>query len=230
MDGCIHHLIEQQVEQTPAATAIIFNEQRVTYDQLNRRANQLAHFMRSKGVKRETLVGICLNRSVEMLEAQLAALKAGAAYVPFDLSYPRERLRFMLADANPAFLITSEHRTAEIPFSPTALIDLEADRRSIAQCSDENSHLTLSPDGLAYVLYTSGSTGSPKGAMVPHRGVVNYLQHMASAHGLGPADPGKGGWRRRRGERGVSGCRFQVSSQKRNPITQESSGRMPPLY
>jgi hypothetical protein len=187
-DGCIHQMIEKQVEQTPEATAVICNDERVSYNELNRRANRLAHFLHSRGVGPETLVGIYLERSVDMLVAQLGVLKAGAAYVPLDRHYPPERIRFMLADANPAFLITSEDLSVGLPPSQHALIELESDRKSIAQCSDDNPGMFLSPDHLAYVIYTSGSTGLPKGVMVPHRGVVNYLLHMISAHSLGPAD------------------------------------------
>jgi amino acid adenylation domain-containing protein len=188
VEGCIHEMVEKQVERTPEATAVVFNAERVSYGEINRRSNQLAHHLRSKGVGTETLVGIFLNRSVEMLVAQLAVFKAGGAYVPFDPNHPPDRIRRMLADANPALLITSESLSAGLPFSQPALIRIDVDRKAIADCSPANVGLPASPDDLAYVMYTSGSSGLPKGVMVPHRGVVNYLLHMISAHGLGPAD------------------------------------------
>ncbi|MDY4316043.1 amino acid adenylation domain-containing protein, partial [Pectobacterium actinidiae] len=169
----VHHLFEQQAELTPDVTAIVFEDQYFTYDQLNRRANQLAHHLLTLGVKPDDRVAICVERSPEMVLGLLAILKAGAAYVPLDPSYPTERLAYMLDDADPVVLLTQSALVALLHSPlPTVLLDTSATENE----PDTNPVVQgLNATHLAYVIYTSGSTGKPKGVMVEHRGFSNYL-------------------------------------------------------
>ncbi|HEX7771265.1 MAG TPA: amino acid adenylation domain-containing protein, partial [Pyrinomonadaceae bacterium] len=168
--GCLHELFEKQVASTPDAEALVFNEERLTYAELNHRANQLAHHLRGLGVGPEVLVGILLERSVEMIVGILGVLKAGGAFVPIDPSYPQERIDFMLADAGLSILLTQQSLLKNLPKQS---ISLDTDWPSIAKLSGENLPLTTTPDNLAYAIYTSGSTGQPKGVLIQHRGVSN---------------------------------------------------------
>ena len=150
----------------------------MTYRELNRRSNQLAHYLRMLGVGPEVLVGFCVERSVEMVVGILGILKAGGAYVPLDPAYPVERLAFMLEDAQVAVLLTQQRlleRLAAHPLPQGRVICLDADWESIAQESEQNLQSSVASENLAYVIYTSGSTGRPKGAMIRHRGLINYL-------------------------------------------------------
>jgi hypothetical protein len=171
---CIHELFEEQVEKSPDAVAVIFEHQQLTYWELNTRANQLAHYLRKRGVGPETLVAICMERSVEMVVALLGILKAGGAYVPLDRDYPKDRLAFMLQDAQARVLLTEERLVENLPKSPQ-MVCLDKDWGEIAQESDENPDSEAVAGNLAYVIYTSGSTGQPKGVQVPHRGVLRLL-------------------------------------------------------
>ncbi|WP_038214517.1 AMP-binding protein, partial [Xenorhabdus bovienii] len=200
LNCCIHELFERQVEKTPDAVAVRFGEQSLSYAELNRRANRLARFLRDDlHVGPDTLVGVCVERSIEMVVALLAVLKAGGAYVPLDPHYPAERLDYMLHDAAPRALLSH----GAVPVVVRALldqyamstnvsvIDLEAD---VSQWSGQNSddlHPAdngLTSSHLAYVIYTSGSTGRPKGVMNQHVGVVNRLVWMQKAYRLNAND------------------------------------------
>ncbi len=185
-EQCIHQLFEAQVERTPKAIAVVFEEQSLTYSELNCRANQLAHYLQTLGVRPEVLVGISLERSLEMIIGLLAILKAGGAYLPLDPDYPTERLQFMLEDSQVPFLITQSSLLAKLPSSQATLICLDHIQKQISQYSQDNLQSELTPANLANVIYTSGSTGKPKGVMVEHKGLVNLalaqIQSFAVNH------------------------------------------------
>ncbi len=170
-DPCFHQLFEQQVEKIPEAIALIFQNQTLTYRELNQRSNQVAHYLQQRGVQPETIVGLCIERSPEMIIGLLGILKAGGAYLPLDPTYPPERLGLMLADAQVPLLLTQSHFSDRLP--PSNLIYLDHDRDAIARCSDQNPLSTATLDNLAYLIYTSGSTGAPKGVLIPHRGLTH---------------------------------------------------------
>ena len=190
-DLCIHQLFEAQVEQTPDAIAVVLgdcssnlsftSQQFLTYQQLNIQANRLAHFLQAQGIALEDRVGICLERSVEMLVAVLAVLKAGAAYVPLDPNYPPDRLSFMLADVQATFLLTQKKFSDRLPPEiPTFCLD----QQSTSQGNEANLKCAIAPANLAYVVYTSGSTGRAKGVMVEHRSLVNAYFAWEDAYQL----------------------------------------------
>jgi len=187
-DVCLPQLFEAQVEQTPDAVAVIFNDESLTYRELNQRANQLAHFLRARGVGAESLVGICVERSLEMLVAVLGVLKAGAAYVPLDPNYPRARLNLMLADAGVSLVLTQE-KVAEVltEFAGTVLC-LDAQWQQIAAENTNNPAPLNTAENLAYVIYTSGSTGAPKGAMIAHQSLVNFAVNAKTDYELSAGD------------------------------------------
>jgi amino acid adenylation domain-containing protein len=172
---CLHQLFEAQVERTPEATAVVCEEAQLTYYELNRRANKLAHHLQSLGVGPEMLVGICVERSVEMVVGLLGILKAGGAYVPLDPAYPKARLAFILEDAQVSVLLTQEHLAAELPEHGAQVVCLDADRGIFAQQNEVNPRSGVMSSNLAYVIYTSGSTGKPKGVLVSHRNVVRLF-------------------------------------------------------
>jgi len=182
--SCIHHLVESQVERTPDAVAVVFEDEQMTYRELNRRANQLAHYLRRRGVGPEGLVGICIERSLEMAVGLLGILKAGGAYVPLDPTYPAERLTFMLRDAQVPVLLTQQRLVARLPEHGAHVVCLDTDWKSITQESEVNPDSGVMPENLAYVIYTSGSTGKPKGVMITHRGVVNHNVAIAKQYNL----------------------------------------------
>ncbi|MCC5635071.1 amino acid adenylation domain-containing protein [Nostoc sp. CHAB 5844] len=175
-DKCIHQLFEAQVELTPEAVAVVFDDRHLTYQELNQRANQLAHYLQTLGVGNEILVGICVERSLEMIVGLLGILKAGGAYVPLDPSYPVERLSFMLADAQVSVLLTQQKLLENLPTSQAHLVCLDKDWEEISQHSQEDLVSNVTPESLAYVIYTSGSTGQPKGVMVQHQSLVSFTQ------------------------------------------------------
>jgi natural product biosynthesis luciferase-like monooxygenase protein len=177
-DACIHRLFEAQAARTPEAGAVAFREQTVTYGQLNARANQLAHCLRRLGVGPDTLVGICVERSLEMIVGLLGVLKAGGAYVPLDPSYPRERLSFMLKDAQVPVLLTQERLLQDLPEHAATVVCLDSAGSEFAKEPEENPANEVAAGNLAYVIYTSGSTGKPKGVMISHRNVVNFFTGM----------------------------------------------------
>ncbi|MBW4625283.1 MAG: amino acid adenylation domain-containing protein [Brasilonema octagenarum HA4186-MV1] len=193
---CIHELFEAQVERSPNAIAVVFEDQELTYQQLNQRANQLAHHLRSAklshsdslGVGPEVLVGICVERSLEMVIGLLGILKAGGAYVPLDPSYPKERLAFMLENSQPSVLLTQLYLLENLPTHKAKVVCLDGDWEAIAHQNIENPVCNITPDNLAYVIYTSGSTGRPKGAMNTHQGICNRLLWMQDAYQLTAAD------------------------------------------
>jgi amino acid adenylation domain-containing protein len=172
---CLHELFEQQVEKTPDAVAVVFENQQLTYAQLNIKANQLAHHLQNVGVQPETLVGICMERSLEMVIGILAILKVGAAYVPLDPTYPTERLHFVLEDAQLKFILTQQKQSHKLSNDKTQLICLDTDGEIIAQQSRDNPNSQVIPASLAYIIYTSGSTGKPKGVLVNHANVVRLF-------------------------------------------------------
>ncbi len=177
-EQCLQHLFETQVARTPTAVALTWKDQHLTYQELNTRANRLAHYLRKQGVEPEVLVGIYVERSPEMIVGELGTLKAGGAYVPLDPDYPSERLAFMLKDAQIGILLTQRRLVKKLPVHEAKIVCLDTDWEVIAQESGENPHSSVSPDNLAYVIYTSGSTGQPKGVQVLQRGVVNFLSSM----------------------------------------------------
>ncbi|HBL59459.1 MAG TPA: non-ribosomal peptide synthetase [Cyanobacteria bacterium UBA8803] len=185
---CIHELFEAQVEQSPDAIAVVFEDQHLTYRELNARANQLAHYLQSLGVRPEVLVGICVERSLEMIIGLLGILKAGGAYVPFDPEYPQQRLAFMGEDSQVPVLLTQEKFKEILPYHPAQVICLDSNWITIAQERQDNPVAGTHPDNLAYVIYTSGSTGTPKGAMNTHAGVCNRLLWMQEVYRLTAAD------------------------------------------
>ncbi len=187
-ERCIHQLFEAQVERTPEATALVYEDQQLTYGELNARANRLAHHLRSLGVGPEVLVGVCLERSLELVVGLLAVLKAGGAYVPLDPSYPAERLAFMLEDTQAPVLLTQQRSLARLPAYSGHTLCLDRDAARFAQHPETNPPGSCSPTNLAYVIYTSGSTGKPKGVMVEQRSVVNHMLWMQRRFPLSPAD------------------------------------------
>jgi amino acid adenylation domain-containing protein len=200
-DACIAELFEGQVEKCPDAIALVCGDRQMTYRQLNERANQLARRLKKSGAGPDMLIGLCLDRSLELIVAMLAILKAGAAYVPLDRTYPPERLQFMLHDAKVTLIVTDSKFEIRSPQSrPVALppirngeptedsasasiepqlriIRVDSDQDDWRSESGENFHSGAGPDNLAYVMYTSGSTGTPKGVAIPHRGVVRLVRH-----------------------------------------------------
>jgi len=187
-DKCIHQLFEAQVRRTPEATAVVFEAQRLTYAELNARANQLAHQLRELGVGPEVLVAIGMERSLELVVGLLGILKAGGAYVPLDPSYPAERLAFMLADTQAPVLLSQQRLLDDLPAYAGRTLCLDRDWVSIAAQPDTNPPPSATADNLAYVIYTSGSTGRPKGVMVEHHSVVNYLRWIGDAFPLAGND------------------------------------------
>ncbi len=200
---CIHQLFEAQVERTPDAVAVVFEEEQLTYRELNAQANQLAHRLQALGVKPEVLVGVCMERSLKMLVGLLGILKAGAAYVPLDPAYPPERLAFMLEDSRVApperlafmledsrvaLLLTQKSLVNSLPKHEMPVICLDSDWETIATESIEKPLSVVTPENLAYVMYTSGSTGKPKGVMIEHKSLVNYTQTANLEYALQPSD------------------------------------------
>ncbi|HKM55690.1 MAG TPA: amino acid adenylation domain-containing protein, partial [Isosphaeraceae bacterium] len=196
-DRCVHQLFEEQVGRTPEAVAVVFENQQLTYRELNARSNQLARHLRSLGVGPEVLVGLYLERSLEMVFGLMGVLKAGGAYLPLDPSYPADRLGFMLDDARPRVVLTQRSLADALPPHASAVVCLDAPIAQTAMSPADSSNRgdgprevlgKPSPDSLAYVLYTSGSTGRPKGVQIPQRAVVNLLTSMRREPGLVPED------------------------------------------
>ena len=185
-DACIHHLFEQQVKRTPAATAITFAGNSLTYDELNRRANQLAAHLRALGTRPDQLVGVCLDRSLEMVITILAIHKAGAAYVPLDPAFPPQRIALMLRDSSVPLVVTHAHLAADLATFDVPLLQIDGDWQTTATYPDDNPVTDVASHNLAYVIYTSGSTGVPKGVMVEHRNVVNFFAGMDQRISVNP--------------------------------------------
>ncbi|MFM6632173.1 MAG: non-ribosomal peptide synthetase [Microcystis panniformis] len=178
LDKCIHQLFEEQVERTPDNIAVVFEDQQLNYQELNARANQLAHYLQKLGVGPDVLVGICVERSLEMIVGLLGILKAGGGYLPLDPEYPTERLLYMLEDAQIRVLLTQKNLIAGLPKHQSELVCLDTDWSFITQARESTPCCEVQPENLAYAIYTSGSTGEPKGVMIQHSSVVNL------AHGL----------------------------------------------
>nr|WP_280950027.1 non-ribosomal peptide synthetase [Methylocystis bryophila] len=185
-DRLLHELFEDRAAQTPAATAVVFEDAQLAYGELNARANQLAHHLRSLGVGPDALVGICVERSLEMVVGLLAILKAGGAYLPLDPDYPRERIGFMLEDAKPRLVLTQARLRDRLPERVNALL-LDAHDHTISTLSPDNPVPVAAPHNLAYVIYTSGSTGAPKGVGVSHGGIPNLTRDQIERLKIGPA-------------------------------------------
>lgn len=185
----LHELFEAQVERTPDAVALVFEEEALTYRELNARANRLAHHLRALGVGAETIIALLLERSTEMVVSLLATLKAGAAYLPLDPTYPVARLSFMLDDARPKVLLT-QHRLRDLLAVPegVAVISVDEPASAMAAQRAENPRIEVGADNLAYLIYTSGSTGTPKGVMVAHRAISNRLLWMIDAFRFDPSE------------------------------------------
>src|SRR5262249_32606817 len=185
---CIHELFAAQAEGAPEQIAVISEEQDLSYRELNRRANQLAHYLRSRGVGREDLVGICAERSAEMVIAILGVMKAGAAYVPIDPADPRQRIESTLEDALVKVLLTQERLLGGLGTKNQAIVYLDKNWDQIGSYSCEEPINVASSDGLVYAIYTSGSTGKPKGVMNTHRGIRNRLLWMQEKYHLDETD------------------------------------------
>ncbi|MEN8161640.1 MAG: condensation domain-containing protein, partial [Myxococcota bacterium] len=188
--ACLHELVEAQVDATPDATALVFEGERLSYRELEARANRLARRLREHGVGPETRVAVCMERSVDLVVALLAVLKAGGAYVPLDPEYPAERLAFMLADARPALALTHRRFADGLAGAPEGFEVplLCLDEESLEEGRDGRPAPGVSAGGAAYVIYTSGSTGAPKGVVNAHRGIVNRLLWMQDAYQLDATD------------------------------------------
>jgi len=181
---CIHQLFQEQVQKTPDAIAVIFAEEKLTYRQLNHQANQLAHYLQSLGVGPEVLVGISVERSLEMIVGLFGILKAGGAYVPLDPSYPAERVEYILANSEAAVLVTVSQVLATLPKYAGKVICLDRDLPKLAGENQENPDSQVKGENLSYVIYTSGSTGKPKGVQICHQSLVNFIYAMKSEPGL----------------------------------------------
>src|SRR5271166_3308315 len=180
-DKCIHQLFEEQVERAPDAAAAVFEEERLTYRELNTRANRLARHLRTLGVGPEVVVGICVERSLEMIVGLLGILKAGGAYVPLDPEYPQERLTFMVEDARVPVVLVHDQTRGRLPASTARIVCLDADWEAIDKGPSHNPPVETTPESAAYIIYTSGSTGRPKGVVIPHHNVVRLFLSTEAA-------------------------------------------------
>jgi aspartate racemase len=187
-ERCVHHEFEEQAERTPDAIALDSAQGQLTYRDLNSRANQLAHYLRALGVGRNVLVGICLERSWELLVGMLGVLKAAGAYVPLDPTYPAERLALQLDNARVPVLLTQSRLVKSLPRTAARVVCLDSQWEEIGRWSEENPQPAATADSLMYVIYTSGSTGTPKGVMVSHKAVSNYVAWFKTEFGVDPAD------------------------------------------
>jgi amino acid adenylation domain-containing protein/non-ribosomal peptide synthase protein (TIGR01720 family) len=181
---CVPQLFEARAAEQPEAVALICEGEQVSYGELNRRSNQLAHYLRELGVGPEVVVGLCMDRSVEMVVGLLGILKAGGAYLPLDPTYPQQRISFMLDDAAPSILLTKQSLLPSLPFSAAGILCLDADQHLFFNQSAENPPANINPLNLAYLIYTSGSTGIPKGVQIQHRALINFLSSMQREPGL----------------------------------------------
>jgi amino acid adenylation domain-containing protein len=187
-ERCMHELVEAQASRTPNAIGVEHADQRLTYRELEQRANQLAHFLKKRGVGPESRVGICLRRSLELPVALLGVLKAGGACVPLDPAYPKERLEYMLEDSQTALVLTQPGLLAEVTDFDAEIVTLDAEWNSFSKESSEPVRSGVTPDNLAYVIYTSGSTGKPRGVLLSHLGLVNHNTAAVNLFGITPAD------------------------------------------
>ncbi|MDF5732379.1 MAG: amino acid adenylation domain-containing protein, partial [Rhizonema sp. PD38] len=190
--ACIHQLFEEQAQQVPNSVAVIFEENQLTYKEINSLSNQVAHYLRSLGVGPEVLVGICMERSLNTVIGLLGILKAGAAYLPLDPMYPQKRIALILASSQVLVILTQSKLRgildAAVITQPTIVVCIDSDWHKINTQSDENPVSGVTPDNLAYTIYTSGSTGKPKGVQIEHRSVVNFLTSMRREPGMTAED------------------------------------------
>jgi amino acid adenylation domain-containing protein len=187
-DKCVHELFAAQAARTPDAVAVLYEGQHLTYGELDQRSNQLAHHLRALGVGPEVVVGLCLERSLDMVVGLLGILKAGGAYLPLDPEYPQERLAYMLTDARAPVVVTQAPLTARLTAHPAPLVRLDTQWEDIARQPESMPASETCPNNLAYLIYTSGSTGKPKGVMIHHGAVVNFLRSMATTPGIDAID------------------------------------------
>jgi surfactin family lipopeptide synthetase A len=187
-DSCLHQLIEAQAERTPDAVALVFEGAEMRYRDLNARANQLAHHLRNIGAVPDALVGVCMDRSAEMVVALLGVLKAGAAYLPLDPKYPKDRLAFMVEDSAVKVVVTDQSLQDHFSGLPVQLVCLDRDWPSISRYTEENPLPVAGPENLLYVIYTSGSTGKPKGVQICHRAFVNLATSVLREPGISEDD------------------------------------------
>ena len=187
-DLCLHQLFEEQVARTPESVALVFEDQALSYQELNARANQLASRLRALGVSAESRVGILLERSIEMVVSLLAVLKAGGAYVPLDPEYPGERVRFMLEDAEVCVLVSEQRLVERVGGNSAPTVCLDQEWEELSPQDSENVDSGVAAENLAYVIYTSGSTGTPKGALITHSSLVNYVSVISKEFGLSASD------------------------------------------
>ncbi|WP_373536611.1 amino acid adenylation domain-containing protein [Microcoleus sp.] len=182
---CFHQLFEERVELAPDAIAAVFENQQLTYRQLNSKANQLARYLQQLGAKPEVLIGLCVERSLDAIVGLLGIIKAGAAYLPLDPTYPQERLNFMLEDAQVSILVTQQHLARNLTqpenYGVFSVVCLDSDREIIARQSPAKLTTNILPENLAYIIYTSGSTGKPKGVLIEHRGLYNLVKAQIEA-------------------------------------------------
>lgn len=181
---CLHELFEAQAEISASAVAVVFENQKLTYQELNEQANQLAHYLISRGVGADVVVALCLDRSIDMVLVILAILKAGGAYMPLDSEYPKERLAFMLADSGAQQVITQSHMLGRLPVQADGCLCIDREWPQVATQMVSNPSVSVTPHNLAYVIYTSGSTGVPKAVMITHRAVGNLVHWHKSMYGI----------------------------------------------
>ncbi len=185
---CLHQLVEAQVARTPNAIAVEFEQESLTYSDLNRRANQLAHHLIRQGIGPDSMVGICLERSLEMAIGLLGILKAGGAYVPLDPAYPRERLEFMVDECSLSLILSKEKHNSLLQRFGKQVLCLDSSWSTLTNEAANNPAVNTNPSNLAYVIYTSGSTGKPKGVMLRHRGICSFLRWRCEYFPLTPED------------------------------------------
>ena len=185
---CVHDLVSEQAARTPDAIAVVHGERRLTFKELNQRANQLADFLRQKGVAKDTPVGICLKRSLELTVALLGVMKAGGACLPLDPDYPGERLAYMLEDSKAGVLLMQPGLLSQLGNARPEVVHFSSDWKILEGCGSDDIPSASDPNSLGYVIYTSGSTGKPRGVMLEHRGLVNHHLAAIELYGLSPAD------------------------------------------
>ena len=188
-DKTIIDLFEEQVKKTPDNIAVVFEKEQLTYKELNERSNQLANYLTEKGITRETLVPICIERSIEMITGILGILKSGGVYVPVDPDYPEERIRYIVEDTGASIIISSKESSANLPsFADLEIISLDEDLPLISEQPSTNLSIDVKPNNLAYVIYTSGSTGKPKGALIEHYNVVRLFRTDSPIYDFNESD------------------------------------------
>ena len=177
---CVHNLISDQTKKTPKSIAVVYGNERITYEELNQRSNRLARFLIKNGVTKDSLTGLCIERSVEMVVGILGILKAGSAYVPIDPSYPKSRVEFMIKDSGAKYILTQKNLSSILPKGDYVFVEIDKDINNFSNESREDIEIKTNLDDTAYVIYTSGSTGLPKGVMISHRSLSNHMLWMTN--------------------------------------------------